>query len=170
MDIRNSSALTDLVLHCEWMVATLSSQVDVPFKLVHLYYDRQTRSMVKDGKSLGFNGDCWDRVGGSEIMVGGGIETTTRHEGRETALLHAVNQEALGDRIVGKGFRSDVTAFPSVIVLPQCMQAIRNILESGVALSLLQSSRLKPLCVLVFERIINDGSNVSICLTNVRRS
>ena len=91
--------------------------------------------------------------------------------GHEIALLHPWVFEALGDCSVGmKGFRFDLPTFPSVIELLQCIQVTKTILESGVALSLLQSTRFKPSSVLVFGRIYNEGSTAYIYLTNIRRS
>ena len=150
--IRNKFMSTDdlvPVLHCEWMVAALSSQVDAP-EIFAPYCDPQTRSWIEVERSIGRKLYIWDQVGGSEMEVGVSSKIIAL-EGPEVALLHVVIHKAVGDRMGGKVFRFDCLTFPSVIELLQFLHVSSWRLQFGVALSLLQSSRLKPSSVLVFQ-------------------
>ena len=119
VDIRSTSTLIPcefLVLHCERMVAALSSQVDALFISELLCCDHQVRPWVKLEPGKGWNPDLWDRVGGSEMMDG--YHTTQiMLDGAEISPLHALNLGVEGDRFVRKGFRPDaLSTFPSAIV------------------------------------------------------
>ena len=103
------------------------------------------------------------------MVDGKGINHHVELAGPEIALVHRFSHIVGGDRTLGKGFRFDLPMFPSVIELLQCIQAT-SCLQFGVALSLLQSSRLKPSSVLVSGQSFNDASNILTDLTNIRRS